>query len=83
MAETELPLNDKSLFKNQGYINGKWVNAKSGATFEVTDPASGKVIAIMPDMNKDDTEEAIKAAEAALPPFRKLTARERARLLHK
>jgi succinate-semialdehyde dehydrogenase/glutarate-semialdehyde dehydrogenase len=83
MAEIVLPLQDKSLFKNHGYINGKWVNAKSGATFEVTDPASGKVIAIMPDMNKYDVEEAIKAAEAALPSFRKLTARERARLLHK
>lgn len=83
MSQIVLPLHDKSLLKSQGYINGKWVNAKSGDTFEVTDPASEKVIATMPDMNRDDTEEAIKAAAAALPSFRKLTAQARARLLHK
>lgn len=29
-------LNDPSLFKQQAFINGEWVNAKSGKTFEVT-----------------------------------------------
>lgn len=83
MSPTELSLNDKSLLKHQGFINGKWVDAKSGSTFEVTDPASGKVIGLMPDMNKDDVEEAINAAAAALPSFRSTTPRERARMLHK
>jgi len=83
MAHSVPPLSDKSLLKNQSYINGKWVDAKSGKTFEVTDPASGKVIGTMPEMNTDDTEEAIKAAAAALVSFRKTTARERSRMLRK
>lgn len=83
MAHSVPPLNDKSLLKDQTYINGKWVGAKSGKTFEVTDPASGKTIGTMPEMNKEDTEEAINAAAAALPAFRKTTARERARMLRK
>lgn len=81
---TAMPqLNDQSLFKTQGYVNGQWVDAKSGKTFEVQDPATGKTIGTMPEMNKDDTQEAIKAAAAALPSFRKTTGRERARMLRK
>ncbi|EMC94401.1 hypothetical protein BAUCODRAFT_73540 [Baudoinia panamericana UAMH 10762] len=83
MQHSVPPLNDQSLLKNETYINGKWVGAKSGKTFEVFDPASGKLIGTMPEMNKEDTEEAIKAAAAALPGFRKLTARERSRMLRK
>ena len=83
MSHSIPPLSDKSLFRSQGLINGKWVNAKSGETFEVVDPASGKVIGTMPDMNNDDTQEAINAAAAAFPSFRKTTPRERGRMLRK
>lgn len=83
MADNTPSLNDKSLLKRQAYVNGKWVNAKSGKTFNVDDPATGKVIATMPDMDKDDTQVAINAAAAALPGFRKMTARERAHILHR
>ncbi|KAK5132109.1 hypothetical protein LTR08_000360 [Meristemomyces frigidus] len=76
-------LSDKSLLKHQTYVNGKWIDAKSGKTFEVYDPASGKVIGSMPEMNKEDTEEAIKAAAAALPSFSKTTGRERSKMLRK
>ncbi|KAI0127526.1 Aldehyde/histidinol dehydrogenase [Xylariales sp. AK1849] len=65
------------------YINGKWINAKSSQTFEVTDPASDKVIGTMPGMGKEDTLEAIDAAASTLPAFRRLTARERTRMLRK
>ncbi|KAF2205962.1 succinic semialdehyde dehydrogenase [Delitschia confertaspora ATCC 74209] len=78
------PLNDKSLLKSQTYVNGEWIGAKSGKTFEVhVDPATGKVIGTMPEMDKSDTEAAIAAAEAALPSFRKTTGRERSRMLRK
>ncbi len=83
MAQDIPPLSDKSLYKNQGYINGTWTNAKSGKTFEVTDPATGKIIGVMPDMGEKDTQTAIDAAAAALPSFRRTTTRDRARILHK
>ena len=76
-------LNDSSLFKQQCYVNGQWIDAKSGKTFEVYDPASGKTIGTMPEMNKDDVQAAIDAAAAALPSFRKTTGRQRARMLRK
>ncbi|KAK3070328.1 succinate semialdehyde dehydrogenase NADP+ linked [Teratosphaeriaceae sp. CCFEE 6253] len=77
------PLSDKSLLKDKTYVNGQWVGAKSGKTFEVHDPATGKLIGTMPEMDKGDTEAAIKAAADALPGFRKLTGRERSRMLRK
>lgn len=76
-------LRDKSLLKSQAYVNGKWVDAKSGKTFEVQDPATGKTIGTMPEMNKEDTDIAIKAAVDALPSFRKTTGRQRSKMLRK
>ena len=31
------------------YIGGEWVDARDGATFDVTNPATGEVIGAMPD----------------------------------
>ncbi|PVI03380.1 succinic semialdehyde dehydrogenase [Periconia macrospinosa] len=83
MEHSVPPLNDKSLLKEQTYVNGEWINAKSGKTFEVIDPASGKPIGNVPEMDRADTEAAIAAAAAALPSFRKTTGRERSRMLRK
>jgi len=76
-------LNDKTLLKNQSYVNGKWVNAASGKTFQVHDPSTGDVIGSMPEMSKGDVEGAIEAASKAFVGFRKTTGRERARMLRK
>lgn len=83
MTHSVPALSDKSLLKSQAYVNGEWIDAKSGKTFQVTDPATGKVIGTMPEMDRADTEAAIAAAAAALPAFRKTTGRERARMLRK
>ncbi|KAF2132376.1 succinic semialdehyde dehydrogenase [Dothidotthia symphoricarpi CBS 119687] len=83
MGHSVPPLNDPSLLKTQTYVNGEWVGAKSGKTFEVHDPATGELIATQPEMDRADTEAAIAAAAAALPSFRKTTGRERSRMLRK
>lgn len=49
----------------------------------IADPSNHKPIGTMPEMNKEDTELAIKAAADAWPAFRKTTARERSRMLRK
>ncbi|KAF2140957.1 uncharacterized protein K452DRAFT_288352 [Aplosporella prunicola CBS 121167] len=76
-------LKDKSLLKTQAYVNGEWVGAASGKTYEVTDPNTHKVITTQPEMDASDAQKAIDAAYAALPAFRKLTGRERSRMLRK
>ena len=69
----------------QLYINGEYVNAKSGATIDVIDPATTDVIARTPDANKDDVDAAVKAARAAFDegPWKDATAQDRGRVLFK
>src|SRR3954449_12634052 len=54
-----------SLLKTRAFVNGEWINAASGKTFDVTNPATGELIASIPDMNRDDVSQAIDAAHDA------------------
>ncbi|WP_282609485.1 NADP-dependent succinate-semialdehyde dehydrogenase [Pelagibius sp. Alg239-R121] len=76
-------LKDPSLLRQQCYIDGKWLDADSGDTVEVTNPANGDVIATIPRMGADETRAAIDAANRAWPAWRALTAKERATILRK
>lgn len=70
-------LNDVSLFRQQCYVDGQWVNADSGATLDVSDPADQQVIGTVPNMGAEETARAIEAAEKALPDWSARTAKER------
>ncbi|WP_262889801.1 NAD-dependent succinate-semialdehyde dehydrogenase [Spirosoma endbachense] len=72
-----------SLIRTQSYVNGMWVQAASGETFDVINPATGSVLATVTDMGSADVRAAIDAAHAAWPAYRDLTARERSNLLKK
>ncbi|SEP19170.1 NAD-dependent succinate-semialdehyde dehydrogenase [Aquisalimonas asiatica] len=78
-----LSLNDSQLLKTQAYIGGEWAPATSSATFDVINPATGDVLASVPDMNAADTKQAIAAAEQAWPEWRAMSARKRSKLLRK
>jgi succinate-semialdehyde dehydrogenase / glutarate-semialdehyde dehydrogenase len=71
------------LVLRQGYIDGAWVDADSGATFAVTNPASGEVVAEVPRMGAAETRRAIEAAQRALPGWRGLLAKERAAIMRR
>ncbi|MBI47305.1 MAG: succinate-semialdehyde dehydrogenase (NADP(+)), partial [Marinobacter sp.] len=78
-----LELKNRELLREQAYINGQWITAKSGKTFAVTDPASGEQLATVPDMDDTDARAAIEAASAAWPAWRSTPAKERANILRK
>ena len=65
------------------YIDGKWRDAASGNTFDVTDPATGRVIASVSDAGAQDVKEAIASASAALAGWSALTAYQRSEILYK
>ena len=60
-------LKNKNLLKNKAYINGAWVDAKSGKTFEVVNPSNGNLIVTVPDLDVNDARIAIDAAYEAFP----------------
>jgi len=62
-------------------INGEWVQADSGATIDVVNPATGLVIGNVPKSGKAETRRAIEAADAAFEIWRKTSALERSKLL--
>ncbi|WP_334129085.1 NADP-dependent succinate-semialdehyde dehydrogenase [Sneathiella sp.] len=78
-----LNLKDPDLFRMQGFLGGKWVDADSGITHDVTNPATGEVIGTIPDMGAAETRRAIEAARAAMPGWARKTAKERAGILRK
>lgn len=63
----------------QNYINGQWVPAKSGKTFENRNPADpDDLIGVFPDSGEEDLNEAVAAARAAYESWRKTPAPVRA-----
>lgn len=66
-------------------VGGKWVKARSGATREIRDPASGELVASVPESGKEDILLAIDAAREAFDkgPWRKTTALDRGKMLFK
>ena len=77
------PLQDPSLFRTESYVNGEWINADSGMRFDVDNPADGGIIASVPNCGAVETKRAIDAANAALPAWRAMTAKQRATLLRR
>ena len=66
-------------------IDGKWVDAQSGKTFDVVDPATEEVIARVAAGDAPDIDLAVKAARRAFEgkEWRSITPLQRERLLHK
>ena len=66
-------------------INGQWTGSASGKTFEVTNPATGKVIATVAEGDKEDIDKAVRAARHAFEEgaWPKLSPSERGRLIWK
>jgi succinate-semialdehyde dehydrogenase/glutarate-semialdehyde dehydrogenase len=82
-AHPNVGLKEAGLFRQACYVNGAWVSARSGATIDVDNPATGAVIGTVPKMGGVETREAIEAASRAFPEWRKKTAKERATVLHR
>ncbi|MGE8452270.1 MAG: aldehyde dehydrogenase family protein, partial [Pseudomonadales bacterium] len=78
-----MQLKDPQLLRQQAYIDGQWLDADSGQTIAVNNPATGEIIGHVPKMGCAETRRAIEAAEKALPAWRALTAKERAQKLRK
>jgi len=78
-----ITLKDPSLLRNRNYINGEWVDADDGAVIQVRNPANGALVATVPAMGTVETRRAIEAAEAALPQWRSMVAKERGAIIRR
>jgi succinate-semialdehyde dehydrogenase/glutarate-semialdehyde dehydrogenase len=78
-----IQLKDMTLFREQCYIDGLWVDADDKSTLAVHNPADGSELGTVPRMGAAETRRAIDAANAAWPAWRAKTAKERAVILRK
>ncbi|KFF66791.1 MULTISPECIES: aldehyde dehydrogenase [Pectobacterium] len=72
-----------SITQKRMYINGEFVENRSGKWIDVVNPATEQVISQIPEGSADDAKRAIDAAEAAQPGWEALPAVERGVWLHK
>jgi aminomuconate-semialdehyde/2-hydroxymuconate-6-semialdehyde dehydrogenase len=63
------------------FINGQFVSPRSGTYFDDINPATAEVIAVIPDSDERDVDDAVRAAKAAFPGWSRTSAAERSNLL--
>ena len=74
-------IKEKSLFRQESYIDGRWVG--SDTRIEVTNPASGAVIGTIPSLGKAETAQAIEAAQRAQKSWAATPAKQRGQILRR
>ncbi|HYC57392.1 MAG TPA: aldehyde dehydrogenase family protein [Candidatus Binatia bacterium] len=81
-SSTDLPV---SIKPGKLFIDGRWVDAQSGKTFETINPATEEVLAVVAEGDKADVDRAVVAARKAFEsgPWSTMRARDRGRLLYK
>ncbi|HUB03561.1 MAG TPA: aldehyde dehydrogenase family protein [Solirubrobacteraceae bacterium] len=67
---------------HQMFVGGSWQTSASGETFDATSPATGELIATVPQGDRGDAQRAIEAARGAADGWARLTAFERAAKMH-
>ncbi len=78
-----MKLKDKKLFRQQCYVDGKWIDADSKETIKVNNPADNSTLGTVPKMGGAETRRAIEAANKAWPAWRAKTGKERAAILRR
>ena len=80
---TGVTLKDPKLFRQACYVDGAWVNARSGGTINVDNPATGEIVGTVPKFGAAETRDAINAADRALAAWKAKAAKERAVVLRR
>ncbi|AJP58279.1 succinate-semialdehyde dehydrogenase (NADP(+)) [Pandoraea vervacti] len=78
-----MQLKDTNLFKTLAWVDGQWIAADSGKTFDVLDPATGEVLAQVPELGAEETTRAVAVAEVAQKAWAARTGKDRANVLRR
>lgn len=78
-----LSLKNEALFITKGLINGEWVDAKSGKTFDVHNPSNGARICAIPEMSSEEVASAARHAATAFKSWREVVPKKRGQIIRK
>ncbi|WP_233809626.1 NAD-dependent succinate-semialdehyde dehydrogenase [Paraburkholderia sp. HP33-1] len=76
-----LALRRPDLLREAAYIGGEWITSNSGPKFSVRDPATGKTVGYVPDLDVGAVKTAVSRAATAFDSWKRTTARQRAQVL--
>ena len=76
-------LSRPDLLRGDAFLGGRWVQAASGRTFDVVNPARGDVVARVADLGRAEAAEAIAAAHEAQKAWAARTGKDRARIMRR
>ncbi|EPJ43425.1 MAG: succinate-semialdehyde dehydrogenase [Osedax symbiont Rs1] len=76
-------LSDRTLLKQQAYVNGQWLDGNANTTFAVIDPATEQVIANVANLGAAETRAAIESADLAMRDWRQQAPKTRSDLLER
>lgn len=82
-SANNLQLKDPDLLREAMLIDGQWVQAENGQTIEVRNPATGELVARVPNGGERETQRAVAAAARAMKSWRKTLPKERSKVLRK
>lgn len=74
---------NSQLFKQQAYIDGRWIDSPNGKVQEIFNPATGEKIGTVPMLGTEETRQAINSAETAQKEWAGRTAQERSSILRR
>lgn len=74
---------EMTLLKNEAFIDGSWRGSETSTDYDVVNPATGESISSVPDLGRNETRNAIEAANRALPGWRGKTSKERSVVLRR
>lgn len=74
-------LSNPDLFQELSYVDGRWVQARSGHRFEIEDPGTGEVFASCADFGVDDIDDVVQSSQRAFLAYRNESPNKRARKL--
>lgn len=85
--DKDTPLKDKlknpEMLQTRCYVNGKWKDAKSGEVNDVTNPATGEILATVPKFSYEEVTQVIKQANNAWGEWRSMLVADRSKLMMK
>lgn len=78
-----LDIKNPNLLRSQAFVDGQWIHSEDREVSEITNPATGELIATVPKLGAAETRRAIEGAQRALAPWRDLPAEHRASFLRR
>ncbi len=78
-----MQLQDPSLLRQKCYVAGEWIDADTGATVQVRNPATLELLATVPKAGAAETARAIAAASTAFGEWKKRTGEQRGKVLRR